>query len=134
MLPLAAFYSALSLIVIFLVVGATSLYLERKRLYTVADGAALAAAEAFDLDDVTVVAGEVRPHLRSDEVRAAVEGYLAELPEAGLGELAIDEASSADGLTATVTLSAIWRPPLLTPLLPDGVPIDVTSVARSVFS
>ncbi|MCC6269748.1 MAG: hypothetical protein IT190_00550, partial [Microbacteriaceae bacterium] len=52
MLPLTIFYGFLSTVLILLVVAATSLYLERKRLFTLADGAALVAAEAFELDDV----------------------------------------------------------------------------------
>ena len=40
-LLLTIFYAALALVLILLVVAATSLYLERKRLYTLADGASL---------------------------------------------------------------------------------------------
>ncbi|MDQ1606126.1 MAG: hypothetical protein QOJ18_493, partial [Microbacteriaceae bacterium] len=40
---------------------------------------------------------------------------------------------SIDGRSATVELSAYWRPPILSLLVPDGIRIDVTGVARSVF-
>jgi hypothetical protein len=33
-----------------------------------------------------------------------------------------------------VSLSAWWRPPVLSLLVPEGMRIDVTAVARSVFS
>ena len=52
-LPLIIFYAALSLALILLVVAATSLYLERKRLFTLADGASLVGAESFSLGDVS---------------------------------------------------------------------------------
>lgn len=43
-LILTVFFAGLTLTVILLVVATTSLYLERKRLFTVADGAVLAGA------------------------------------------------------------------------------------------
>ncbi|MDO9591011.1 MAG: pilus assembly protein TadG-related protein, partial [Microcella sp.] len=46
-LPLIAGFGALALAVVLLVSAATSLYLDRTRLFTLADGAALAAAESF---------------------------------------------------------------------------------------
>jgi hypothetical protein len=33
-----------------------------------------------------------------------------------------------------VQLSADWSPPMVSLLVPDGIRIDVTAVARSVFS
>lgn len=60
-IPLIAFFTALSLALILVVVAATSLYLERKRLYTLADGASLVGAEAFSLDDISDSSGRVRP-------------------------------------------------------------------------
>jgi hypothetical protein len=80
LLPLTIFYGFLSLVLILLVVAATSLYLERKRLFTLADGAALVGAEAFALDEVSVTAGAPRPTLRSEEVRSAVAEYLEAVP------------------------------------------------------
>lgn len=61
-LPLVAGFGTLALAVVLLVSAATSLYLERTRLYTLADGAALAAAESFDLASVRPTAeGTLRP-------------------------------------------------------------------------
>ena len=42
-LPLVIFFGFLGLLVVLLVTAATSLYLEKKRLFTLADGAALVA-------------------------------------------------------------------------------------------
>lgn len=72
-LPLIIFFGMLSLVLILLVVAATSLYLERKRLFTVADGAALVGAEAFELADVGPTSEGYRPTLSSGEVASAVD-------------------------------------------------------------
>jgi hypothetical protein len=133
-LPLTIFYGFLSLVLVLLVVAATSLYLERKRLFTLADGAALVGAESFSLADVRSTAAGFRPELRSPEVAAAVEGYLASAPHDGFTALAVERAETVDGRSATVALSAYWRPPVVSLLVPEGFRIEVTAVARSVFS
>lgn len=132
-LVLTIFYSFLALVLIFVVVAATSLYLERKRLFTLADGAALVGAEAFDLADVTVEGGVPSVILESDDVAAEVAAYLARVPDHGFESLAVEGAYTVDGRSATVSLSAYWRPPLVTLLVPDGIRIEVTALARSIF-
>jgi uncharacterized membrane protein len=133
-LLLTIFYGVLALVLILLVVAATSLYLERKGLVTLADGAALVGAEAFELDDVIVSADVPRVELRSPDVAAAVADYLADAPDAAKFEqLALQRAESVDGRSATVTLSAYWRPPIVSLLVPEGFPLEVTANARSVF-
>lgn len=134
MLPLTIFFGMLALLLVLIVVAVTSLYLERKRLLTLADGAALVGAEAFDLDDVRATAGGYRPTLESPDVAAAVSAYLATAPTADLEGLHLERAETVDGRSATVELSAYWRPPVLTLFVPDGLRMEVTSVARSVFS
>ncbi|MDQ1561298.1 MAG: hypothetical protein QOE85_639 [Actinomycetota bacterium] len=133
-LPLIIFYAALSLALILLVVAATSLYLERKRLFTLADGASLVGAESFSLSDVSQTSSGYRPVLRSGEVASAVRDYLRDNPVKEFASLQVDRAVSVDGRSATVELSAYWSPPVLSLLVPNGFRIQVTSVARSVFS
>ncbi len=133
-LPLTIFYAFLSLVLILLVVAATSLYLERKRLFTLADGAALVGAEAFELDDVVLMPDGPRATLDSADVAAAASIYLATAPTTGFEALTLERAETVDGRSATVALSAYWRPPLVTALVPEGFRIEVTAVARSVFS
>jgi len=133
-LPLTIFYGALSLILVLLVVAASSLYLERKRLFTLADGAALVGAESFALAEVTSTASGPRPKLVTANVESAVTAYLAEAPTQGFTALAVERAETSDGRSATVSLSAYWRPPVVTLLVPEGFRIEVTAVARSVFS
>jgi hypothetical protein len=133
-LPLVFFFAALCLALVFVVVAATSLYLERKRLFTLADGASLVGAESFTLQQVTPTAAGVHPTLSSAEVAAAVSSYLADNPADAFTNLAVDRAVSTDGRSATVELSCDWAPPVVTLFVPHGLRIRVTSIARSVFS
>lgn len=131
-LILTIFYGVLALVVILVVAAATSLYLERKRLYSLADAAALVGAEAFSLEQISLVEGEPRVSLSTAEVSDAVAAFLQDQPD-DFNALTLEEAASVDGRSATVTLSSYWRPPVLTLFVPDGIRIEVTSVARSVF-
>ena len=79
-LLLTIFYGFLALVLILLVVAATSLYLERKRLFSLADGAALVGAEAFALDAVALTPQGPRPTLHSADVADAVDEYLRAVP------------------------------------------------------
>jgi uncharacterized membrane protein len=133
-LLLTIFYAALCLALVLLVVAATSLYLERKRLFTLADGASLVGAESFTLDDVTHTVRGYRPTLTSTEVASAVSEYLADNPADHFTNLHVERAISADGRSATVELSCYWAPPVVTLFNPKGFRIQVTSIARSVFS
>jgi len=132
-LPLIIFYGFLSMVLVLLVIAATSLYLERKRLFTLADGAALVGAEAFDLEQVTREDGVVELHLQTADVASAVSNYVEQTPGVDFDSLRIENAESGDGRSATVALSAAWKPPVLTLVLPEGIRIEVTAVARSVF-
>jgi uncharacterized membrane protein len=140
-LILTIFYGFLALVLILVVVAATSLYLERKRLFTLVDGAALAGAEAFPLESVVLYGpasgetglGAARPVLAPADVAAAVGEYLAAAPHGEFEGLTVTRATSVDGESATVSLSSWWRPPVLVLVVPQGIPLEVTAVARSVF-
>ena len=132
-LPLVCFYGALALLVTLLVASATSLYLERKRLFTLADGAALVGAESFELDEVTMTRDGPRATLTDAGVREAVRDYLASNPIGRFEALSLDGAATPDGRSAQVTVSAVWRPPVVTMVVPEGLRIDATAVSRTVF-
>ena len=133
-LPLTMFFGSLCLLLVLLVVAATSLYVERKRLFTAADAAALAGAEAFELSDLQPAPdGSLRPRLASQNVTAAVVSYLRDDVKHDFESLRITEASTRDGTSATVTLTARWKPPVLALLVPDGMPLSATSTSRAVF-
>ena len=131
-LPLIIFFGMLSMILVLIVVAASSLYLERKRLFTLADSAALVGAEAFELTAVAPASGGVRPQLTSGDVRAEVTDFIESTPNR-FEALQVERAETTDGRSATVSLSSYWRPPVVTLFVPEGIRIEVTSVGRSVF-
>ena len=131
-LLLTIFYCFLGLSIVLVVVSATTLYLERKRLFTVADGAALAAAEAWSLETVRLDGDRLAIELDPVDVRAAAAEYLA-AAATDLDDVELVRATSVDGRTATVTLRSTWEAPLHTELVPLSVPVEVTVTARSVF-
>ncbi|MBI5161733.1 MAG: hypothetical protein HY996_10040 [Micrococcales bacterium] len=132
-LPLIAVFTALAVALVLVVSAATSLYLERKRLYSIADGAALAGAESFPIEG-GLAAGEVpRPRLTDASVAAAARGYLDIASTSRVEQLRLEGAGTDDGRTARVSLSGWWRPPVVTLFVPDGIRLQVTTTARSVF-
>lgn len=132
-LPLVAGFGALALALVLVAAAASSLYLERKQLFTLADGAALVGAEAFDLADVAIGSGSPEVLLDPAEVHRDVTGFLAATPNGGFEGLVLEEATTRDGESATVTLSAVWRPPIVTVFFPEGLRIEATATARAVF-
>ena len=132
-LILVVFAAAISIAVVFAVFSATSLYLERKRLMSLADAAALAGAESFELDGVSISGGRASVTLDSAHVQSAAQEFVATATPTDLGAVRIDEARTRDGRSATVSLSTMWHPPVASFLMPAGLRIDVTSTARSVF-
>lgn len=129
-LPLVAGLVALALALALGVTAIGSLEMSRSRLQGLADAAADAGAESFTLDSLT--AGH--PKLGSAEVRASASDWLAAAPDTSrFDSLRLVSATTSDGLTATVELSAVWHPPILSALLPDGVSLDVSAHARSVL-
>ncbi|MDR7234296.1 pilus assembly protein TadG-related protein [Agrococcus sp. BE272] len=124
-------FAALALALILAVTAATSMLIERRRLFTVADGAALAAAEAFALEQVRFDGTAVAPELADAAVDEAAAAW-ASRAAAGLHDVRVDGAS-ADARSASVTVSSAWRPPVVSLFLPEGIRLDVTSTARAVF-
>lgn len=124
-------FAALALALILAVTAATSMLIERRRLFTVADGAALAAAEAFALEQVRFDGTAAAPELADAAVDEAAAAW-ASRAAAGLDDVRVDGAS-ADARSASVTVSSAWRPPVVSLFLPEGIRLDVTSTARAVF-
>lgn len=131
-LPLVAAFSGLALALILVAAAASSLYLDNKRLYSLADGAALAGAQSFALDDVSFDGDRVRARLESPSVEQAAADFLVVAPQT-VDEVTLVRAGTDDGVTASVTVAGVWRAPFLAPFFPEGVPIEATSVARTAF-
>ncbi len=131
-LLMVIFSVVLSLGVLLGTVSASSLYLERKRLFLVADGAALAASQSFTLDSVVVdtAAHALRYRLTSTDVVSASQAFLRTADGRGIRLVA---ATSPDGATAVVRLSSRWRPPIVGVFFPAGVLLEVTAQARGTF-
>lgn len=132
-IPLISAYVALAAALIVVVTAATSLTLERKRLLTVADGAALAAAEAWSFADAPMT-GSVPVRFDAAGLRAAVDDYIAAADAAnGFQAFALRRVTSDGERGVTITLSADWHGEGVAGLIPMSVPIEVTATARSVI-
>lgn len=129
-------FGLLAILLVCVVVSATAVHLERKRLLAVADLAALEAADAADLGRYYApMPGDATVPLTPEDVRASVEAYLRDAPAAArFDELEVVEATTTDGQTVVVTLRAVADVPLLNVAMAawsDGVELVVTSRARA---
>ncbi len=126
-------YVALALLVATVVMGISSVYLEHKRLLSLADGASLAAADSYTLGEVASQGGSPSAVLNPARVRSVAADFVARSPaSARFDALAVDGATGTpDGSTAVVVLTAAVHPPVVNFLVPDGILIEATSTARS---
>jgi uncharacterized membrane protein len=126
-------YVLLALLVVTVVIGISSVYLEHKRLLSLADGASLAAADSYTLGEVAGESGSPSAVLGSERVRNVAADFIAKSPSsARFHGLAVTGASgSPDGSTAVVILSALVHPPVVNFVVPDGIRIEAESTARS---
>ena len=126
-------YVLLALLVTTAVAGASSVYLEHKKLLSLADAASVAAADSFTLGQLETSACSPTAVLSGGRVRSTAADYLNRTGAYGrFSGLAVAPATgSPDGSTAVVVLSAAVHPPIVNFLIPDGVRIEATSTARS---
>ncbi|WP_369044850.1 pilus assembly protein TadG-related protein [Sinomonas sp. P10A9] len=126
-------FTVLCLLVATTVMGVSAAYIEHKKLLSAADGAAAAAADSFRLADTA--SGDAPPAavLAPERVRGVVVTYLerdgATVRFEGLTVSAAT--GTPEGRTATVSLAAVARIPVVNFILPDGVPIEATASARA---
>ncbi|WP_292834900.1 pilus assembly protein TadG-related protein [Microbacterium sp.] len=118
-------YALLAIALVLVCVDATSLYLAQKRVDAAADAAALAGADGFTL---TIAGGQPVATLTDAGVRAQVEDILAVYVDTTLVDAGTD-----DGVSARVTVSALWRPPVLAVFVPGGVALDATATSRTAL-
>ena len=126
-------YVLLALLVATVVIGISSVYLEHKRLLSLADGASLAAADSYNLGEVSTQGGSPSAVLNPSRVRNVAADFVARSPASQrFSSLAVTGATGTpDGSTAVVVLTAAVHPPVVNFLIPDGIPIEATSTARS---
>ena len=133
MIVLIIGYVMLALLVVTVVIGISSVYLEHKRLLSLADGASLAAADSYTLGEVAGDHGTPSAVLGSGRVRSVAADFIARSPSsARFDQLGVSAATgSPDGSTAVVVLTAAVHPPVVNFLVPDGIRIEAVSTARS---
>lgn len=119
-------YALLAISLIFVCVCATDLYIAQKRLDALADAAALAGADGFD---VTVVGDTARAELTDEGVRQQVDALLA----ATGGEATLMSAAAPDGVSSRVTVAIAWHPPLVAFAVPDGLRLEATGTSRTAL-
>lgn len=126
-------YVALALLVATVVIGITAVYLEHKRLLSLADGASLAAADSYTLGEVASTGGTPSAVLNPARVRNVAADFVARSPASQrFSGLSVTGATGTpDGSTAVVVLTAAVHPPVVNFLVPDGIRIEATSTARS---
>nr|WP_308015740.1 MULTISPECIES: pilus assembly protein TadG-related protein [unclassified Microbacterium] len=125
-MPLVIGYVVLALAAVFVCVCATDLYLAQKRLDGTADAAALAAADGFTLE---VQDGQPRAELTSEGVREQAAALLASASV----DAALVAADTPDGVSARVTVSSVWHPPLVSVFVPQGVDLQATATSRTAL-
>ena len=136
MLVLSIGFVLIALLAATVVMAASSVYLEYKKLLSLADGASVAAADSFTLGQLGNSGGTPSAVLSGARVRSATADYLGRNGAFGhFSALAVAPATgSPDGATAVVVLSAAVHPPVVNFLVPDGIRIEATSTARSRLS
>ncbi len=126
--------TAVAVLAISVVLAATAVNVQAHKLLSMADGAAAAAADNFEL---TAGGGDVATlRLQPSEVRHAAEKYLGDVNAgAGFSNLHIVVAGvEPDGVTAHVRLGAVVHPPIIGWVVPSGVEIQVDAYARTLLS
>lgn len=123
----------LALLVSTVMMAASSLYIEHKKLLSLADGASVAAAGSYTLGQVETAGGVPSAVLSGDRIRNVAGDYLTRNGAfARFDGLAVSPATgSPDRSTAVVVLSAVVHPPVVNFLVPDGIRIEAASTARS---
>ena len=133
LLLLVLVYTVIAGVLVTVVVDVSQVFLYRRSLLAAADAAALAAANAPDLDRVYRGVGDLLPLSRRGAT-AAVDQYA---DDASLDERFTDfdvRRIDTDGASVTVTITARARLPfvgLVTAGFADGYPVTARATARS---
>jgi len=129
-LPLIGGAVILMLVMVWGVSASTSLLIERARLFALADGAAVAAAESFNPERVTRGSAGVTTPMTSTEVKAHAVAFLHAVGPGPLEGVLLDRALSLDSRVVEVTVSSLWRPPMVSLFFPASLRLSVTARAQ----
>lgn len=125
---------AIALLAISVVLAATAVNAQARKLLSVADGAVAAAADNFELR--VDGARDATLHLNPAQVRAAAAKYITDVGAGSqFGNLHIISASvQGDSLTAHLKLGAVVHPPIIGWMVPSGIAISVEAKARTLLT
>lgn len=122
-------FGLLAMVLVLVVVSASAVHLQRKRLYALADAAAADAADA--LDDATYYGGDGNLLLSDASVHDSAAGYLGAHSDLA-GVVVAEGTGTPDGRTAVVVLAVDVRP-LFASFVPAefaaGIRLNATSRA-----
>ena len=133
MMPLFGGAIVLLLTMVTGVAVATSLLIERQRLYSLADGAAVFASESFDPAFVSKEGLRIRAPLDSFRVQQSAEEFLAKVGSHALSGVVLESASTSDGWRAHVELSSVWVPPIVSDFFPAPIRLFVEARAQTIL-
>ena len=129
-LPLIGGAVMLLLVMVFGVSASTSLLIERARLFALADGAAIAAAESFNPQSVIRTSQGVITPMTSAEVKTQSVAFLQAVGQGSLEGVLLERAVSVNQRVVEVTLSSLWAPPMVSQFFPASMRISVTARAQ----
>lgn len=125
MLPLAVGFTTIALALILLAAVITDIYLAQRKLYALADSAALAAADSFE----PAYGAEPAIMFADDGVQREAESYLRNAGTSKDFHNLHVRGRSGDGRSVEIVVSTRYRPILVSPFVPRG--IDMTATARA---
>ena len=132
MMPLMGGAVLMMVMMVLGVTVASSLLVERQRLYSLADGAAVYASESFDPATITKSGLMVRAPLSSSRVRASAEEFLRTVGPGVLKGVELESATTPDGGHAEVVLSSLWSAPVWSQFFPESLRISAKARAQTV--
>jgi hypothetical protein len=109
------------------IIDSTDLALARTNLQSTADMAALVGAESFNPLRAQFDGTSLTVRLTNRDVRRAVRLFVAEASDG----IRLVAATTPDRLTARVTVSSVWSPPLGNTFFPIRIRLEATASARA---
>ena len=129
-LPLVAGLLALCGMFAIGVIDSTDLAITRTQLQSVADGAALAAAQSVTPSSGALVDGQLVVTLTNGTVSRLARRFVR---DSAVPRIRVRTANTPDGRTALVTVTQTWRAPLDSEFLPFRIRLTATARARTAF-
>jgi hypothetical protein len=127
LLPMVAGLVALCGVAVVGIIDSTDLAVARTNLQSTADMAALVGAESFNPLRAQFDGSSLTVRLTNRDIRRAVRVFVAESSDG----IRLVAATTPDRLTARVTVSSVWSPPLGNQFFPIRLRLEATASARA---